>query len=48
MLHEALADYLEKIEQAILQCANAYVERYIEEVVTSERVNLQIRLRFIM
>ena len=46
MLHEALADYLEKIEQAILQCANAYVERYIEEVVTSERVNLRIRLRF--
>ena len=31
MLHETLADYLEKIEQAILQCDNAYVERYIEE-----------------
>lgn len=45
MLHEALADYLEKIEQAILHCGNAYVERYIEEIVTSERVNLRIRLR---
>ena len=28
MLHEALADYLERVEQAILQCRNAYVERY--------------------
>ena len=37
MLHEALANYLEKIKQAILQCGNAYVERYIEEIVTSER-----------
>ena len=46
MLHEALAEYLEKIERAILQCGNAYVERYIEEVVTSERANLRIRLRF--
>ncbi len=46
MLHEALADYLGKIEQAILQCDNAYVEHYIEEIVTSERVNLRIRLRF--
>ena len=46
MLHEALADYLEKIEQAILHCGNAYVERYIEEIVTPERVNLRIRLRF--
>ena len=46
MLHETLADYLEKIEQAILQCGNAYVERYIEEIVTSERANLRIRLRF--
>ena len=46
MLHEALADYLEKIEQAILHCGNAYVERYIEEIVTPEQVNLRIRLRF--
>ncbi|MCY4389117.1 MAG: DUF6516 family protein [Desulfurellaceae bacterium] len=46
MLHKALAEYLEKIEQAILQCDNAYVERYIEEIVTSERANLRIRLRF--
>ena len=28
MLHEVLAAYLEKVEQAILQCRNVYVECY--------------------
>ena len=37
MLHEVLAAYLEKVEQAILQCRNVYVERYVEEILTSER-----------
>ena len=46
MLHEALAGYLEKVEQAILRCRSAYVERYVEEVITPERINLRIRLRF--
>ena len=46
MLHEVLAAYLEKVEQAILQCRNVYVERYVEEIVTSERMNLRVRLRF--
>ena len=32
MLHEVLVAYLEKVEQAILQCRNVYVERYIEEI----------------
>ena len=46
MLHEILSDYLEKVAQAILQCSDAYVERYVEEILTPERVNLRIRLRF--
>ncbi len=46
MLHEILSDYLEKVTQAILQCRYAYVERYVEEILTPERVNLRIRLRF--
>ena len=46
MLHEVLAAYLEKVEQAILQCRNVYVERYVEEILTSERMNLRVRLRF--
>ena len=46
MLHEVLAAYLESVEQAILRCRSAYVERYVEEVIAPERVNLRIRLRF--
>ena len=46
MLHEALAAYLEKVEQATLRCRSAYVEHYVEEVIAPERVNLRIRLRF--
>jgi len=29
-----------------VQCENAYVERYQEEILTSQRANLRIRLRF--
>ena len=46
MLHEVLAAYLVRVERAILQCHNAYVERYTEEILTSERASLRIRLRF--
>ena len=46
MLHEALAAYLERVERAVIRCRSAYVERYVEEVITPERVNLRIRLRF--
>ena len=37
MLHEALAAYLERVEQTILRCRSANVERYVEEVITPER-----------
>ena len=46
MLHETLAQYLARVEQAILRCSNAYVERYTEEILTPQRANLRIRLRF--
>lgn len=46
MLHEALAAYLERVEQAILRCRSAYVERYVEEAISPDRVNLRVRLRF--
>jgi hypothetical protein len=45
MLHDKLKDYLNSIEQAILQTSHVYVERYVEEILTSERINLRIRLR---
>jgi hypothetical protein len=46
MLHELLKDYLNAVEQAILSCDGIYVERYTEEILTPERVNLRLRLRF--
>lgn len=46
MLHKALKHYLDVIERAIDGCDAAYVERYTEEILTLERVNLRIRLRF--
>ncbi|MEH1808281.1 toxin TumE [Nostoc sp.] len=45
MLPNILSDYLNQVEQAIVQCPNLYVERYEEENLTSLRVNLRIRLR---
>lgn len=46
MLRNVLADYLAGAEQAVRECPDAYVERYFEEVLTPERVNLRIRIRF--
>ncbi|MFI3121600.1 MAG: DUF6516 family protein [Methylococcaceae bacterium] len=46
MLHELLKGYLDAVEQAILSCDGIYVERYTEEILTPERVNLRLRLRF--
>jgi hypothetical protein len=46
MLHKALAYYLNRVEQAVLSCNNVYVERYTEEILTPERANLRIRIRF--
>ncbi len=46
MLHKTLAQYLARVEQAILRCSKAYVERYTEEILTPQRANLRIRLRF--
>ena len=45
MLHEALKIYWDAVEQAVLGCDGVYVERYTEEILTSERVNLRLRLR---
>ena len=42
----ALSDYLARTERAVLECPDAYIEHYLEEVLTPERVNLRIRIRF--
>ena len=38
MLHEALAAYLARVEQAVLRCRSSYVERYVEEVIAPESI----------
>lgn len=46
MRHRLLTDYLDRVEQAVTSCEGAYVERYVEEILTPERANLRIRIRF--
>ena len=43
--HSFLERYFAEIEAAVTQLP-AYAENYVEEILTSERANLRIRLRF--
>ncbi len=46
MLFDELIKYLKDVEIVVLGLENAYVERYEEEVLAEDRVNLRIRIRF--
>lgn len=46
MLHDLLDHYLEAVELAIQSLQGVYVERYQEDILTADRVNLRIRIRF--
>lgn len=46
MLHRLLGEYLDRIEQALATLEDAYIERYVEEVLTAQRATLRIRIRF--
>ena len=46
MLHDSLHRYLEEIESAVHALKEVYFEVYEEEILTPERVNLRIRIRF--
>jgi len=46
MLHKVLADYLNLVEQELSVLDDAYVERYVEEILTPQRATLRIRIRF--
>lgn len=37
---------LDEIEQLLLNCSNAYIEEYSAVILTTERANLRIRIRF--
>lgn len=45
LLHNFLERYFAEIEVAVTQLP-AYAESYVEEILSSERANLRIRLRF--
>ncbi|MGR3176169.1 MAG: toxin TumE [Candidatus Scalindua sp.] len=46
MLFDSLIKYLSEVEATVRQAEGAYVERYEEEIVAADRVNLRIRVRF--
>jgi len=46
MLHDALIQYLSNVESAIKSLDDVYIERYEEEILTSDRLNLRVRVRF--
>ena len=43
--HESLERYFAEVEAAVAQLP-AYAESYVEEILTAERANLRIRLRY--
>ena len=45
-MHKALANYLKLVEQGLIALENAYIERYVEEILTPQRATLRIRVRF--
>lgn len=44
-LHDLLESYFASVASAVAQLP-AYTENYVEEILTAERANLRIRLRF--
>jgi hypothetical protein len=46
MLFDYLSQYLGDVEAALRKLEGVYVERYEEELVAANRVNLRIRVRF--
>jgi len=46
MLHDLLNTYLEGVGNTVKALENAYVERYEEEILGENRINLRLRIRF--
>ncbi len=45
MLHKALSDYMELVERLVLRFPDLYVDYYLHEVISYERVNIRFRMR---
>jgi len=46
MLLNELAQYLSKVEIAVRGIENGHIERYEEEILSLDRANLRVRIRF--
>ncbi|MEH1891794.1 MAG: DUF6516 family protein [Nostoc sp.] len=46
MSRKVIQAYLDEIEQLLLNCSNTYIEEYSAVILTTERANLRIRIRF--
>ena len=46
MSRKFIQSHLDEIEQLSLNCSNAYIEEYSAVILTTERANLRIRIRF--
>ncbi|PSF29450.1 hypothetical protein C7H19_24335 [Aphanothece hegewaldii CCALA 016] len=46
MSRKIIQAYLDEIEQLLLNCSNVYVEEYNAVILTTQRANLRIRIRF--
>ncbi|MEH1862441.1 MAG: DUF6516 family protein [Nostoc sp.] len=46
MSRKVIQAYLDEVEQVLLNCSNTYVEEYSAIILTTERANLRIRIRF--
>jgi hypothetical protein len=46
MSRKLIQAYLHETEQLLLNCSNAYIEEYSAVILTTERANLRIRIRF--
>lgn len=45
-MHKILAAYLDEIEKALQTLTNCYFEKYEEEILTANRANIRVRIRF--
>jgi hypothetical protein len=46
MSRDNFRDYFNRVDQLLENCSNAYVENYSATILTSDRANLKLRLRF--
>ena len=46
MLHDLLNTYLESVGNTVTGLEDAYIERYEEEILGENRINLRLRIRF--